>query len=89
MVLDLSLTATFNFTFEEDDEGGIKYSVTSSDSSDLSLGEMSMLSEILSYIEDEKIADMLHTHLRNSVALLEANEETAPEDESEATPEDA
>ena len=103
MALDLSLTATFNFSFEKDEEG-IKYSVGSIDHSRMSLEEMTTLSEILKYIDDEKIADIIRVHLLNTIRQMEADEAEknggeitevpevegidTPKEESETTSED-
>ena len=91
MALDLSLTATFNFSFEKDEEG-IKYSVGSIDHSRMSLEEMTTLSEILKYIDDEKIADIIRVHLLNTIQQLQAAEELknseAPDTQDTRDPKD-
>ena len=91
MALDLSLTATFNFSFEKTDDG-IDYTVGSVDHSTMDLTETTTLYEILSYIEDEKVAELIRVHLLNTIQQLQAAEELknseAPDTQDTRDPKD-
>lgn len=91
MALDLSLTATFTFSFEEDGEDGIKYSISSIDHSLLPYEDLTMISDVLNHVEDEKVADILRAHLFNTIRRMEddmAEDTDTPKEEGETTPED-